>query len=39
MLLITSVLSAAVVGYIGYSSGRHSLQASVFDRMTQIRQS
>ena len=39
MLLITSVLSAAVVGYIGYSSGRHSLQASVFDRMTEIRQS
>jgi len=33
------VLSAAVVGYIGYSSGRHSLQASVFDRMTEIRQS
>src|SRR6478672_3001291 len=39
MLLITSVLSAAVVGYIGYSSGRHSLQASVFDRLTEIRQS
>ncbi len=39
MLLITSVLSAAVVGYIGYSSGRRSLQASVFDRMTEIRQS
>ena len=39
MLLITSVLSAAVVGYIGYSSGRASLQASVFDRMTEIRQS
>jgi hypothetical protein len=39
MLLITSVLSAAVVGCIGYSSGRHSLQASVFDRLTEIRQS
>jgi hypothetical protein len=39
MLLITSVLSAAVVGFIGYSSGRASLQASVFDRMTEIRQS
>jgi class 3 adenylate cyclase len=39
MLLITSVLSAAVVGYIGYASGRASLQASVFDRMTEIRQS
>jgi class 3 adenylate cyclase len=39
MLLITSVVSAAVVGFIGYSSGRASLQASVFDRMTEIRQS
>ena len=39
MLLMTSVLSAAVVGSIGYSSGRHSLQASVFDRLTEIRQS
>jgi class 3 adenylate cyclase len=39
MLLITSVLSAAVVGFIGYSSGRASLEASVFDRMTEIRQS
>ena len=38
MLLITSVLSAAVVGFIGYSSGRASLQASVFDQMTEIRQ-
>ena len=38
MLLITSVLSAAVVGFIGLSSGRASLQASVFDRMTEIRQ-
>ncbi len=39
MLLVTSVLSAAVVGAIGYQSGRSSLRASVFDRLTEIRQS
>jgi class 3 adenylate cyclase len=39
MLLVTSVLSAAVVGAIGYQSGRNSLRASVFDRLTEIRQS
>lgn len=39
MLLITSVLSAAVVGAIGYQSGRSSLRESVFDRLTEIRQS
>lgn len=39
MLLITSVLSAAVVGAIGYQSGRSSLEKSVFDRLTEIRQS
>src|SRR5215208_5833450 len=39
MLLITSVLSAAVVGAIGYQSGRNSLRASVFDGLTEIRQS
>src|SRR5215213_3129896 len=39
MLLITSVLSAAVVGAIGYQSGRSSLRASVFDGLTEIRQS
>ncbi|MBN3454683.1 HAMP domain-containing protein [Mycobacterium sp. DSM 3803] len=37
MLLVTSVLSAAVVGFIGYQSGRSSLRASVFDRLTEIR--
>lgn len=37
MLLLTSVLSAAVVGVIGYQSGRSSLRASVFDRLTEIR--
>lgn len=39
MLLLTSVLSAAVVGFIGYQSGRESLRASVFDRLTEIRES
>jgi class 3 adenylate cyclase len=39
MLLVTSILSAAVVGIIGYQSGQSSLRASVFDRLTEIRQS
>ena len=39
MLLLTSVLSAAVVGAIGYQSGRNSLTESVFDGLTEIRQS
>lgn len=39
MLLLTSVLSVAVVGAIGYQSGRNSLRASAFDRLTEIRQS
>ncbi len=38
MLLLTSVLSAAVVGFIGYQSGRTSLRASVFDRLTELRE-
>jgi class 3 adenylate cyclase len=39
MLLVTSILSAAVVGAIGYQSGRNSLRASVLDRLTEIRES
>src|SRR3954468_21112414 len=39
MLLLTSILSAAIVGAIGYQSGRNSLRASVFDSLTEIRQS
>ncbi|OLP01123.1 adenylate/guanylate cyclase domain-containing protein [Mycolicibacterium porcinum] len=39
MLLLTSVLSAAVVGFIGYRSGRESLRDSVFERLTEIRES
>ncbi len=37
MLLLTSILSAAVVGFIGYYAGRNSLRESVFDRLTEIR--
>lgn len=37
MMLVTSVLSATVVGAIGYRSGRESLQAAVVDRLTQLR--
>ncbi|HTM86142.1 MAG TPA: adenylate/guanylate cyclase domain-containing protein, partial [Mycobacterium sp.] len=37
MLLATSVLSAAVVGFIGYQSGRDSLQTAAIDRLTSIR--
>lgn len=37
MLLLTSVLSALVVGAIGYQSGRESLRESVFERLTEIR--
>lgn len=39
MLLVTSILSAAVVGAIGYQSGRSSLRQSVFDRLTEVRES
>ncbi len=39
MLLMTSILSAAVVGLIGYQSGQSSLRTSAFDRLTEIRQS
>lgn len=37
MLLLTSVLSAAVVGAVGYQSGRSSLREAVFDGLTEIR--
>ena len=37
MLLATSVLSAAIVGYIGFRSGRQSLEAAAMDRLTLIR--
>ena len=37
MLLLTSVLSVAVVGAIGFQSGRESLRESVFEQLTLIR--
>jgi class 3 adenylate cyclase len=37
MLLATSVLSAAVVGFIGFRSGRESLEAAALDRLIQLR--
>lgn len=39
MLLVTSILSAAVVGYIGFESGRISLRNAAFDRLTEVRES
>ena len=37
MLILSSVLSAAVVGLIGYQSGRNSLRESVFEHLTEVR--
>ncbi|MBX7434607.1 HAMP domain-containing protein [Mycobacterium sp. Y57] len=37
MLLLTSVLSVAVVGAIGFQSGRQSLRDAAFERLTLIR--
>ena len=39
MLLVTSILSVAVVGYIGFESGRTSLRNAAFDRLTEVRES
>lgn len=39
MLLAVSVLSAAVVGVIGYRSGSESIRQAAFDRLTEVRQS
>ena len=39
MLLVSSIVSAAVVGLMGYESGRALLRAAVFDRLTQVRDS
>ncbi|MDZ4265722.1 MAG: adenylate/guanylate cyclase domain-containing protein [Mycobacterium sp.] len=39
MLLVTSILSVAVVGYIGFESGRTSLRTAAFDRLTELRES
>ena len=37
MLLAISILSVSVVGYIGFESGRTSLRAAAFDRLTEVR--
>ncbi|MCB0950231.1 MAG: HAMP domain-containing protein [Mycobacterium sp.] len=39
MLLAISILSVAVVGYIGFQSGRTSLRNAAFDRLTELRES
>src|SRR5690349_3190062 len=36
MLLATSILSAAVIGYVGYQSGRSSLRDAAFNRLNEI---
>src|SRR4051794_32704623 len=38
MLLAVSLISAGVVGVIGYLNGRESLQAAAFDQLTTIRE-
>jgi len=38
MLLTVSVLATAVAGGIGFQSGRSSLRAAVFDRLTSVRE-
>ena len=39
MLLAVSVLSAVVVGFIGYRSGTESLRQAAFERLTEVRES
>ena len=38
MLLVMSVLATAIIGFIGFTSGRTSLRAAVFDRLTAARE-
>ena len=38
MLLLTSILSSVVVGWLGYRSGTHALRDEAFERLTEIRQ-
>ncbi|CAM5736870.1 adenylate/guanylate cyclase domain-containing protein [Mycolicibacterium aubagnense] len=38
MLLGASIVSAAVVGFIGYQTGQASLRNAAFDRLTQVRE-
>ncbi len=39
MLLVTSILSALVVGFVGYRSGQDSLENAAFNQMTHVRES
>lgn len=39
MLLVTSVVSSLVVGFVAYRSGRDALRQSAFDRLTEVRES
>lgn len=39
MLVLCAIVSAAVVGIIGFQAGRGSLRDSVFNRLTEVRQS
>src|SRR6478609_9961548 len=39
MLLATSILSALVVGFVGYTSGKNALQNAAFNQLTQVRES
>ena len=39
MLVLCAIVSAAVVGIIGFQTGRGSLRDSVFNRLTEVRQS
>ena len=38
MLLAASIVSAAIVGFIGYQTGQASLRNAAFDRLTQVRE-
>jgi class 3 adenylate cyclase len=37
MMLLTSIASIVITGYIGYSSGRENLSQTVFDQLTSLR--
>lgn len=39
MLLVTSVVSCAVIGAVAYQSGRDSLREAAFDRLQEVRES
>ncbi|MGH3524308.1 MAG: adenylate/guanylate cyclase domain-containing protein, partial [Mycobacterium sp.] len=39
MLLVSSILSVAVIGFIGYESGRNALRNAVSQRLIELRDS